>query len=138
MIKRLDESIIDFSWVYCCQFKVRSSTTNLYTAMRQAIAPDMVKFKKDQKELICSLCNISNLEYSKFHVDHNDPPFRTIRDNYNSLPGTIIPLNFDDCPQTYLSIFREEDSSFKNDWIKYHNENCTLQILCRECNLKKH
>ena len=26
MIKRLDDSIIDFSWVYCCNFKARSTT----------------------------------------------------------------------------------------------------------------
>ena len=51
MIRRIDESIIDFSWVYCCQFKIRPSTTDLYTAMRQAIAPDMIKFKKEQIEL---------------------------------------------------------------------------------------
>ena len=106
--------------------------------MRQAIAPDMVKLKKEQIGLKCSLCNISTLDYSDYHVDHNDPPFRTIRYNYSSLNGLMIPSNFDSCPQTYLTIFREEDSLFKNNWIQYHNDNCTLQILCRECNLKKH
>ena len=138
MIKRVDNSTIDFSWVYCCQFKVRSTITNLYTSMRQAIAPDMIKFKKEQKELICSLCDKTTLEYSEFHVDHNEPPFRIIRDNYISLTENIKPLNFGSCPITYLTIFREEDITFKNEWIKYHNENCNLQILCRECNLKKH
>jgi hypothetical protein len=138
MIKRLDESIIDFSWVYCCQFKVRSSTSSLITAMRQAIAPDMIKFKREQTELKCCLCKASTLDYSDYHVDHNDPPFRTIRDNYTSLHELLIPSNFDSCPQTYLTVFKEEDNIFKTNWIKYHNENCTLQILCRDCNLKKH
>ena len=138
MIKRIDESIIDFSWVYCCQFKIRPSTTDLYTAMRQAIAPDMIKFKKEQFELQCSLCQVSDLDYSDYHVDHNEPPFRTIRDNFISLPGSLIPLNFGSCPQTYASVFRDDDIDFKNNWIKFHNDSCTLQILCRECNLKKH
>ena len=138
MIRRIDESIIDFSWVYCCQFKIRPSTTDLYTAMRQAIAPDMIKFKKEQIELQCSLCQVSDLNYSDYHVDHNEPPFRTIRDNFTSLPGSMIPLNFSSCPQTYASIFRDEDIEFKNNWIKYHNDSCSLQILCRDCNLKKH
>ena len=46
-----------------------------------------MKFKKEQFELQCSLCNVSDLDYSNYHVDHNEPPFRTIRDNFTSLPG---------------------------------------------------
>ena len=125
MIKRLDRTTIDFSWVYCCQFRVKSSMNNLTTAMRQAIAPDTIRFKK------------SHLDYSEYHVDHNDPPFRTIRDNFINIEKEL-PTTFKDCPKTYLAIFKDEDSEIKNKWIKYHNENCTLQILCRECNIEKH
>ena len=136
MIKRLDGTTIDFSWVYCCQFRVKSSMNNLTTAMRQAIAPDTIRFKKSQEELICMFCNKSNLDYSEYHVDHNDPPFRTIRDNFINIEKEL-PTTFKDCPKTYLAIFKDEDNEIKNKWIKYHNDNCTLQILCRECNIEK-
>ena len=46
MIKRLDKSIIDFSWVYCCKFKVRRIIDDLLTAMREAIKEDTIAYKK--------------------------------------------------------------------------------------------
>jgi hypothetical protein len=46
MIKRLDKSIIDFSWVHCCKFKVRSITEDLTTAMREAIKKETMAYKK--------------------------------------------------------------------------------------------
>ena len=44
MIKRLDKSIIDFSWVYCCKFKVRSITEDLTAAMREAIKEETITY----------------------------------------------------------------------------------------------
>ena len=46
MIKRLDKSIIDFSWVYCCKFKVRSTMDDLTSAMRDAIKEETITYKK--------------------------------------------------------------------------------------------
>jgi len=46
MIKRLDKSIIDSSWVYCYKFKVRSTTEDLRAAMREAIKEETITYKK--------------------------------------------------------------------------------------------
>lgn len=137
MIKRIDDSVIDFSWVYCCQFKVRSSKYDLNMAMRQAIMNDIIKFKKSSN-LICSICKNENRNYEDYHVDHNEPPFRTLRDNFLLNENLNIPVLFGDCPTSKLTIFKDEDNEFKHQWIKFHNDNCSLQILCKECNMKKH
>jgi len=48
-----------------------------------------------------------------------------------------IPSLFGDCKIYKLTIFKDEDEDFKNDWVDYHNKNCNFQILCRDCNLRK-
>ena len=53
MIKRTDGTVIDFSWVYCCQFKVRTNKDDLYRAKRETIKHDTIKFKQSQIKLIC-------------------------------------------------------------------------------------
>jgi hypothetical protein len=138
MIKRTDDSEIDFSWIYCCQFKERSLKEHLNRAMRESISPFTMQYKKSQSKLICSLCKKEDDEYSNYHVDHNDPPFRTIRDNFLTETTKTIPAFFGDCSISKLTIFKQEDINFKNDWINYHNSKCTYQILCSKCNLKKH
>ncbi len=138
MIKRIDGSDIDFSWIYCCQFKLRSTTHHLNIAMRQSISTDIIKFKKSQSQLQCNHCQIMDIDYRDFHVDHNDPPFRTLKHNFLDLNKDTIPTSFRDCPKTYLTIFKVDDVVFENQWIEYHNNHCSLQILCRQCNLKKH
>ena len=79
MIKRLDKSIIDFSWVYCCKFKVRSITEDLTTAMREAIKEETIAYKKNQIKLQCNICKSDNELYTDYQVDHDFPPFRDIK-----------------------------------------------------------
>ena len=60
MIKRLDGSEIDFSWVYCCQFKERTTSYDLLRAMREAIKYHTIKYKQNQSKLICNFCKTEN------------------------------------------------------------------------------
>jgi hypothetical protein len=46
MIKRLDGTEIDFSWIYCCQFKERTPTFNLISSMKTAISDAIIKYKR--------------------------------------------------------------------------------------------
>jgi acetyl esterase/lipase len=76
----------------------------------------------------------SNLEAWKWYLggkkaDAYAAPARAV--NLKGLPPTFMDVGEAD-------LFRDEDIEFKNKWIKYHNDSCTLQILCRECNLTKH
>ena len=138
MIKRLDGLNIVFSWVHCCEFKARNINYSLNYAMRQAIKDDVIKYKQDQKELICNFCNVINIPYSEYHVDHDEPPFRVIKDNFLKLNNNISPLLFGKCSETNIPIFKDEDNIFKNEWVEYHNKNSSFQILCKSCNIKKH
>lgn len=135
MIKRLDGSEIDFSWVYCCQFKERTMSDDLTRAMREAIKYDTIKYKKKQDKLICNFCKTENELYENYHVDHHNPSFQILKDNFLQLTKYQIPDSFGDC--NYLTIFLDKDEKFKNDWNDYHNKNCKFQILCRDCNLRK-
>jgi hypothetical protein len=136
MIKRTDDSEIDFSWRYCCQFKERTIMDDLTRAMRCSIKDDIIKFKQ-QNILKCNKCKTDDEQYENFHVDHNNPSFKNLKDGFLQLTNKPIPTKFSDCNVNKLTIFREENKDFKNEWIEYHNNNCNLQILCRDCNLKK-
>ena len=137
MIKRLDGSETDFSWVYCCQFKERTTTDDLLKSMRAAIKDDIIKYKQKHSKLICNFCKTENELYENYHVDHHNPSFQTLKDNFLQLTKNQIPSSFGDCKTYKLTIFKIEDENFKNDWIDYHNKNCNFQILCRDCNLRK-
>jgi hypothetical protein len=136
MIKRLDDSEIDFSWVYCCKFKERTENEDLIRSMRTAIKDDVIKYKQ-QQQLICNLCKITNESYENYHVDHNNPSFQILKDKFLQQTIKPIPTLFGDCKKYKLTIFKKDDNDFKNDWVDYHNKNCNLQILCRNCNLRK-
>ena len=46
-------------------------------------------------------------------------------------------IQFEEYDKTNLTYFHSDDILFQNDWIKYHQDNCYLQILCKKCNLSK-
>ena len=135
-IKRLDGSEIVFSWVYCCQFRERTTSDYLLKAMREAIKYDTIKYKQ-QSDLICNFCKTEKELYENYHVDHHNPSFQTLKDNFLKLTKKQVPLSFGDCKKYNVIIFKDEDEEFKNDWVDYHNKNCNFQILCRDCNLRK-
>ena len=137
MIKRVDGSEIDFSWVYCCKFKERTLSDHLIRSMRMAIKNDILEYKQKQTKLICNFCQTENELYEDFHVDHHNPSFKTIKNNFLQETTKSIPSSFDDCKIFKISIFKDEDKDFKNDWVDYHKKNCNFQILCRDCNLRK-
>ena len=70
-------------------------------------------------------------------MDHHNPSFKTIKNNFLQETTKSIPSSFDDCKIFKISIFKDEDKDFKNDWVDYHKKNCNFQILCRDCNLRK-
>lgn len=137
MIKRTDESIIDFSWVYCCKFKLRTQNEDLLRAMRESVKDYTMNFKQKQNKLICNFCKNENDLYENYHVDHDNPSFYEIKNNFLNFTKLNIPSEFGDCKSTNLTIFLKEDEIFKNEWIDFHNKSCNFQILCRKCNLRK-
>ena len=131
-IHRVDNTDVIFSWRYCCSLKSRDY---LCDAMRSSISKDIIQFKKSSK-LTCNLCNIENLPFGEFHIDHNKNSFHSIYKKFMEVNTLKIPTifqrnNFNTCE------FMDNDYEFKKNWIEFHNKNCDLQVLCKSCNLKK-
>lgn len=141
MIRRIDGSEIDFSWVKCSKSDITSTkqdlVSDLISSMRYAIKDDMIKFKKSHKKLRCKFCKNENESYENYHVDHDNPSFKTIKDNFLKITKLHKPTSFDDCNLSHIKIFKKQDKCFENEWVSYHNKHCNMQILCRDCNLRK-
>ena len=136
MIKRLDGSTIDFSWLLCCKFKNRSTDEDLSMAMRFAVRDDILKFR-ETAPIICNICKETSDEFSgNFHVDHYNPPFRELKQRFLE-SYEQIPKEFNSHPTKYVSIFKDKDREFETAWADYHTKHCNLQLLCAKCNLRK-
>ena len=135
LIHRVDGTIIDFSWVHCCEFKPRDPIINFTSALRMAIYPQTRKFKQ-WNSLVCSICDIDDLSPDQYQVDHVKP-FSLLKQEFMSQMSYPMPILFDDDPVMNSAIFKKEDSLLELEWVQYHHTHATLQILCKSCNLKK-
>jgi hypothetical protein len=133
-IHRVDDSEIDISWVKCCRARTDTARSLLSEAMRQAVAPFVISYKKSCSPLSCQMCQANNLDYKDYHVDHKSPKFQEIRDEFSQKINLLIPTTFSDDERTHQRIFKKEDSKFQDEWVSYHNQHATYQILCRLCN----
>ena len=120
------------SWNKCCtKSKPTDSKTLLTRAMRNAIAPSVQQYKTEHKYDSCVLCE----SHEETNVDHV-LPFQEIRDYFIKYTVYKTPTEFDD--EGYCIMFKKQDMKFMKSFIRHHDlyEN-NLQILCRNCNLKK-
>ena len=137
-IIRNDGSEIDFSWVYCCQFKRRSIITDLTNAMRYSIY-DQTNDYKNNNELVCSYCKLDTKNKKDYHTDHDSPSFKIIKEDFLldlESDDELYPVEFDGGFGN-ATCFRESDTEFKKKWQSYHKKKARYQILCATCNLKK-
>jgi hypothetical protein len=139
---RTDGSNETFAWNEKNWDKSIQSESNknalLFKAMRTAISPGQIEYKKSQTELICCNCKIANLPYKDYDADHKTISFASIRDAFlNDFKTLRIPDSFDKDADSFI-IFKAEDSAFKEDWIWCHDEEYNhpqdYQILCKSCN----
>ena len=128
VITRVDKTDESLSWRYCCGTKYN----NLDSAFRNAVWRSVNKFKMNSV-LKCTICGTTSGE---FHTDHNKVPFRDLVSSFK-LTVNELPSKFDKNKKCLVK-FRKEDSKFRKSWVKFHDEHCDLQILCKTCNLKKH
>lgn len=136
MIRRIDGTEVDFSWLYCCQFKLRTNDYDLTQAMRVSIRSQIIDYKNAVNKLICNLCKIEDAD--EYHIDHDSPSFKELKETFIKQTSHTIPTVFGELNSTLsLNIFNDTDNDFKNDWIEYHKSNCKLQVLCKKCNLCK-
>jgi len=133
-ITRTDDSHEYFSWIHCCSLKVKTTEQRRIACMRDAIHFDIGNFR-DSNPKICCLC--SSISAEEYHVDHHSPSFEQLSKAFQKQASSPLPETFDKCKSSGLMTFKKEDDLFKEKWVKYHLTNCSLQILCSTCNLKK-
>ena len=135
LIINTDESEIDISWKVAITGKHKSDKTELMSAIRSSVDEQIFQFRKKSNGK-CVLCPNTN----KLHVDHiihfDEITFKFI--NIMRSKNIEIPNNFGETDDnTHRRCFLEANDDFKNDWINYHYENASLQMLCQTCNLTK-
>jgi hypothetical protein len=135
LIINTDTSEIDISWKCAITGKHKSDKNELMSAMRSSIDEQIFQFRKSSND-ICVLCPNTD----KLHVDHIIHFDEIVLNFINIMKSKNIeiPNTFGETDDnTHRRCFLEIDDNFKNEWIKYHYENASLQMLCQTCNLTR-
>lgn len=122
-----------FSWRICCELKEKTPKENIVACMRTSIRPDILKYRRENS-MICVLCDTVE---GLFHIDHNEPSFKILSDDFLEQNKNILPTDFTCRNTEYYSIFHNNDNRFRDEWIEFHNSKAKLQVLCQSCNLRK-
>ena len=64
-------------------------------------------------------------------------PFCILKEQFLLANKLNIPNSFNNDEVYLIETFKQEDNEFEKAWVKYHNDNAKLQILCTNCNLSK-
>ena len=140
-LKRIDDSIIDISWLYCIRRKKATHRDHLYAAMRAAIQYQLHRLKFDCLKDTPSLCShCGNRFVSRrgkgFHAHHQPPAFREIADAF--IETHAPPTDFDDCPATHAAKFKHENIAYEIQWQAYHQQHANIIIVHPECHKAIH
>ena len=128
LIKR-DKTSEAVSYRKC--FQKTTKDIDLKNAMRYAIMDQILEFKNNCDELICSICKSEDY----IQIDHVIL-FKTLYDDFLQQNTLTIPTEFDN---TYFNSakFKEFDKEFENNWTTYHKKHAILRCLCNKCNQKR-
>jgi 5-methylcytosine-specific restriction endonuclease McrA len=135
LIINTDTSETDISWKCAITGKPKTDKNTLMSAMRSSVDEQIFHFRKRSNSK-CVLCS----DVNKLHVDHIIHFDEIVFNFMNIIKGRNIkiPNSFGETnDNTHRKCFLEIDDNFRNEWVEYHNENASLQILCQTCNLTK-
>lgn len=137
------------SWRKCLGRKKGSVNNKFDSAMRMSVRDQTFSFKKNMWEdnyyLICNICKTKTEEENevfsnKWHVDHSIA-FDKLKKRFLKKTSHKKPIEFKDYGKghtyKYSKTFKNENDPFVKEWIKFHKENATYQILCNCCNCSK-
>lgn len=147
MLKYLDGTEDDFSYISCIdnlgketeearKSRIRKKKNSAY---RLSIKDQIQEFRNNSYN-ICELCGNSSIN-TIFHVDHKNPTFAQLIEDFENIVNVSIPEEFIDIDTTSYEhgrhMFREEDRKYCEWWKDYHKKCANLQILCSKCNLTR-
>lgn len=136
-IHRTDGSRVDVSWRHCCTGRAPTPRSCLLTAMRYAILCQTNATAHSQK-LVCAHCGMLTTRAMDCQVDHKNPAFATLADDFIA-ETTYRPTVFDDDPDCHTCRFQQTvaDQEFSTQWKAYHADHAVLQVLCVDCHTRK-
>ena len=110
----------------------RDLTKKLTAAMRYAVRRQISNWRYENRVFRrCRQCqSLLNL-----HVDHVFP-FVNIKNEFLEKCKLEVPTDFDYTRKCQTK-FKKINSTFSEQWQRYHRSNAKLQWLCSTCNLKK-
>ena len=133
-----DEGIKDVSWNRCVTGIAKKPTDKLNNAMRTAITGQTIEFKdfRFTEGDACKCCGDVMTTRRDAHVDHKDVDFVDIKNKFLE-NRKDIPTEFRKTALHEPYSFKKCDKVFRDDWVLFHEQVATLQILCASCNMTK-
>ncbi len=124
-----DGKRIDFSIRAAIRGRDCTTWTKVTLAMRTAIRPQVQQFKAQSKNK-CGLCDSSE----HLEVDH-ERSFRDLMRGFIQSRGGAFPERYDYKHSGW--VFTAADREFEMGWIQYHENHCSLRLLCHECHQRQ-
>lgn len=144
MIKRLDGTSVDFSYIKCLHPKRLSSINyNWNSIFREIISPQIEQFKLAAFNTVCVknkfVCSHTNLKFDKQYaqVDHVYPlTFESILNEFiviNNIDVNKLILTEDTGTSETVKIV---DIKLRNNFYNFHKQRAVLRLVCINANLQ--
>jgi len=134
-IQKSDGTNMDIGIKTCVDGKGMSDLAKLKAACRTCIEPQIENFRI--KKLNMNICRLCNKKIIKAHIDHREPSFKTIFDNFMSENSFEIPSRYDDEIRTEKCKFRPQENEIEIAFQFFHKKFAVLEKICAKCNLSK-
>ena len=125
-------------WIFTCFGTGVLMDGDKMHRVKQAARNAVETHKKDFRNRTKPNCNRCGVEVHGLdaEVDHKDPTFITLFNNFFNNYNRDYILNTVG-KASHEDIWYFTDLEIKNNWIKYHLNNCNLQLLCVTCHKNK-
>lgn len=130
---RKDGTRDSFSWVSCISERPRARNF-LPEALRWAVASSVYQEKLEAFDSVskCYKCEMPLNTFSEFEMDHTNPTFKQIADEFFSTRATPVQFVKEKLGRTALV-----DKALEKEWIRFHNKWAVLAPVCKPCHVEK-
>ena len=123
------------SWRKCVTGKGSSPKASCNDALRECISSQIKKFRDASDLSYCRECNCSIDDINPPHIDHHEPQFAQLVEEFIELKSIIIPTKYDKQAFKNKTIFKADDYiRIGKPFERYHLDHAILRVLCEKCN----
>jgi hypothetical protein len=136
-VVQYDGSVVDFSWNAC--LTPPSHRAQVLGALRRLVAPQVIEARdgilRSGKPLVCSVTGAAIPSLDELHMDHADPTFLTIAEDFITSQGGLDAFRIRPEQGARISYAELEDHILRDRWQDYHEETAVLRPVLRRVNL---